>query len=116
MITSKNVNPFTGAKQIKTLSGSFKTINPKTNVTIITDSQYVKNGINQWIFNWKKNGWKTAAKKPVKNIDLWKELDDLVENHSVDWEWVKGHSGNPGNERADQLANKGIDNYLKKSN
>ena len=61
-----------------------------------------------------KNGWKTAAKKPVKNIDLWKELDDLVENHSVDWKWVKGHSGNPGNERADQLANKGIDDYLKK--
>ena len=102
--------------ELKAVIEGLKIINPKTNVTIITDSQYVKNGINQWIFNWKKNGWKTAAKKPVKNIDLWKELDDLVENHSVDWEWVKGHSGNPGNERADQLANKGIDNYLKKSN
>ena len=100
--------------ELKAVIEGLKTINPKTNVTIITDSQYVKNGINQWIFNWKKNGWKTAAKKPVKNIDLWKELDDLVENHSVDWEWVKGHSGNPGNERADQLANKGIDDYLKK--
>ena len=100
--------------ELKAVIEGLKIINPKTNVTIITDSQYVKNGINQWIFNWKKNGWKTAAKKPVKNIDLWKELDDLVENHSVDWEWVKGHSGNPGNERADQLANKGIDDYLKK--
>ena len=102
--------------ELKAVIEGLKNINPKTNVTIITDSQYVKNGINQWIFNWKKNGWKTAAKKPVKNIDLWKELDDLVENHSVDWEWVKGHSGNPGNERADQLANKGIDNFLKKNN
>ena len=101
--------------ELKAVIEGLKTINPKANVTIITDSQYVKNGINQWIFNWKKNGWKTAAKRPVKNIDLWKELDNLVENHSVDWEWVKGHSGNPGNERADQLANKGIDDYLKKN-
>ena len=102
--------------ELKAVIEGLKTINPKTNVTIITDSQYVKNGINQWIFNWKKNGWKTAAKKPVKNIDLWKELDGLVKNHSVDWEWVKGHSGNPGNERADQLANRGIDDYLVKYN
>ena len=102
--------------ELKAVIEGLKNINPKTNVTIITDSQYVKNGINQWIFNWKKNGWKTAAKKPVKNIDLWKELDGLVENHSVDWEWVKGHSGNPGNERADQLANRGIDDYLRKHN
>ena len=102
--------------ELKAVIEGLKTINSKTNVTIITDSQYVKNGINQWIFNWKKNGWKTAAKKPVKNIDLWKELDGLVENHSVDWEWVKGHSGNPGNERADQLANRGIDDFLIKDN
>ena len=100
--------------ELKAVIEGLKVINPKTNVTIITDSQYVKNGISQWIFNWKRNGWKTAAKKPVKNIDLWKELDGLVKNHSVDWEWVKGHSGNPGNERADQLANKGIDDYIKK--
>ena len=102
--------------ELKAVIEGLKTINSKTNVTIITDSQYVKNGISQWIFNWKKNGWKTSAKKPVKNIDLWKELDDLVENHSVDWEWVKGHSGNPGNERADQLANRGIDDFLIKEN
>ena len=99
--------------ELKAVIEGLKTLNSKTNVTIITDSQYVKNGISQWIFNWKKNGWKTSAKKPVKNIDLWKELDDLVENHSVKWEWVRGHSGNLGNERADLLANKGIDDYLK---
>ena len=85
-------------------------------VTIITDSQYVKNGINQWIVNWKRNGWKTASKKPVKNKDLWQILDSLVQKHHIDWEWVRGHSGNPGNERADQLANKGIEEYLQNNN
>lgn len=78
-------------------------------VTITTDSQYVKNGITQWIHNWKRNGWKTAAKKPVKNEDLWRALDDAVAAHDVSWEWVKGHSGHPENERADQLANRGIE-------
>jgi ribonuclease HI len=78
-------------------------------VTIVTDSQYVKNGMNQWIHNWKCNGWKTAARKPVKNADLWQQLDDLVQQHEVRWEWVKGHSGHPENERADELANRGIE-------
>lgn len=78
-------------------------------VTIVTDSQYVKNGMNQWIHNWKRNGWKTAAKKPVKNADLWQRLDTLVQRHDVSWEWVKGHSGHPENERADELANRGIE-------
>ena len=77
-------------------------------VTIVTDSQYVKNGMTQWIHNWKRNGWKTAARKPVKNADLWQQLDTLVQKHDVHWEWVKGHSGHPGNERADALANRGI--------
>lgn len=78
-------------------------------VRVVTDSQYVKNGITQWIHNWRRNGWKTASRKPVKNADLWQELWDQVENHDVTWEWVKGHSGHPENERADQLANRGID-------
>ncbi len=78
-------------------------------VTIHTDSQYVKNGIQTWIHSWKKNGWKTAAKQPVKNEDLWKQLDEEVARHTVQWRWVKGHSGNPGNERADQLANRGVE-------
>lgn len=77
-------------------------------VDITTDSQYVKNGITQWIHNWKRNGWKTAAKKPVKNEDLWRQLDDAVNRHDVAWHWVKGHSGHPENERADELANRGI--------
>ncbi len=78
-------------------------------VRITTDSQYVKNGITQWIHNWKRNGWKTAAKQPVKNDDLWRQLDELVARHDVVWDWVKGHSGHPENETADRLANRGID-------
>jgi len=78
-------------------------------VAVTTDSQYVKNGITQWIHNWKRNGWRTAARKPVKNDDLWRMLDEAVARHEVSWHWVKGHSGHPGNERADALANQGID-------
>lgn len=78
-------------------------------VTVITDSQYVKNGMQQWIHSWKRNGWRTAARKPVKNVDLWQQLDELVTQHKVSWQWVRGHSGHEENERADELANKGID-------
>ncbi len=78
-------------------------------VILTTDSQYVRKGITEWIINWKKRGWKTANKKTVKNSDLWKQLDELVQKHEVTWHWVKGHSGHPENERADELANKGID-------
>ncbi len=76
---------------------------------ITTDSKYVKSGITEWIHNWKKNGWKTAARKPVKNVDLWKQLDQLVQMHQVEWAWVKGHSGHRENEIADELANRGMD-------
>jgi ribonuclease HI len=71
---------------------------------ITTDSNYVKDGITKWIINWKKNGWKTAAKQPVKNVDLWKALDEQVKEHTINWHWVKGHSGHPENERVDDLA------------
>ena len=77
-------------------------------VDVTTDSQYVKNGITQWIHNWKRNGWRTAAKTPVKNDDLWRMLDEAVARHQVSWHWVKGHAGHPENERADALANQGI--------
>ena len=77
-------------------------------VDVTTDSQYVKNGITQWIHNWKRNGWRTAAKKPVKNDDLWRMLDEAVARHQISWHWVKGHAGHPENERADALANQGI--------
>jgi ribonuclease HI len=82
-------------------------------VLIHTDSQYVMKGMMEWIEGWKAKGWKTAAKQPVKNDDLWKTLDKLVAMHDVDWRWVKGHSGHPENERADQLANRGVDLILK---
>ena len=90
-----------------------KFIKPNMEIIITTDSQYVKNGINQWIINWKRNGWKTASKKPVKNKDLWVELDSLVQNKQIKWKWVKGHSGHPGNEKADQLANEAIEGFYK---
>lgn len=77
-------------------------------VDIYTDSQYVQKGISEWIVAWKRRGWKTADKKPVKNVDLWLELDQLVGGHSIEWHWVKGHAGHAENERADQLANQGI--------
>ena len=78
-------------------------------VTLTSDSTYVLKGIQEWMPNWKKRGWKTASKKPVKNVDLWKKLDVLIVEHKIDWRWVKGHSGHPENELADQLANQGID-------
>ena len=83
-------------------------------VHVHTDSQYVQKGISQWIHNWKRNGWRTSDKKPVKNDDLWQELDGLTKQHEIKWLWVKGHAGHPGNERADALANRGIDELLTK--
>lgn len=80
-------------------------------VILHTDSVYVRDGITKWIHNWKKNGWRTAARKPVKNTELWQALEAAMERHDVTWKWVKGHSGNPGNERADELANMGLNNY-----
>lgn len=77
-------------------------------ITVVTDSTYVKNGVTSWIHGWKQNGWKTAAKKPVKNDDLWKRLDEAQDRHDVIWEWVKGHAGHPENERADELARAGM--------
>ena len=74
-----------------------------------TDSKYVMDGVNEWLPNWKKRGWKTASKKQVKNKDLWQALDEAVARHEIDWRWVRGHDGNPGNEEADALANLGID-------
>ena len=82
------------------------------NVELFTDSKYVMDGITQWIQNWKKNNWKNSAKKEVKNKELWQQLDRLMSYHQVQWHWVKGHSGDPGNETADLLANKGIDSIL----
>lgn len=81
-------------------------------VRLVTDSQYVKNGITQWLANWKRNNWRTAARSPVKNADLWKRLDAAAARHDIEWEWVRGHSGHPENERADALARSAIDEML----
>ena len=81
-------------------------------VTIHTDSQYVRKGITEWIHGWKQRGWLTADRKPVKNADLWRRLDSMASVHHIDWRWVKGHAGDPGNERADALANRGAAHYL----
>ncbi|MDO6562515.1 ribonuclease HI [Amphritea sp. 1_MG-2023] len=81
-------------------------------ITLTTDSQYVRKGITEWLAGWKRNGWKTAAKKPVKNADLWQRLDAQNARHQIQWKWVKGHSGHPGNELADQLANRGVEQAL----
>ena len=91
---------------------ALRALNRPCEIEVNTDSKYVMQGINEWMLNWKRNGWKTAAKKPVKNVDLWQQLDDEVERHDVDWRWVKGHSGVEGNELADQLANLAIDEAI----
>ena len=91
---------------------ALESLNRDCKVKVTSDSQYVLKGINEWMENWKKRGWKTAAKKPVKNVDLWQRLDKAREDHNVEWVWVKGHSGHIENEIADELANQGIDELL----
>lgn len=88
---------------------ALKALKRPCKVILTTDSQYVKNGITQWLPNWKKNQWRTAAKKPVKNQDLWQQLDEVIQQHQVEWAWVKGHAGHAENERVDELANLAMD-------
>lgn len=87
---------------------ALETLERASSITVVTDSAYVKNGVTGWIHGWKKNGWKTAAKKPVKNAELWQRLDSAQARHHVTWTWVKGHAGHPENERADELARAGM--------
>jgi len=86
-----------------------ETLRRRCAVRVYTDSQYVQKGISEWIHDWKRRGWRTADRKPVKNADLWQRLDDLARGHKIEWLWVRGHAGHPENERADALANRGID-------
>lgn len=117
IIQEEDPNMFFGGKLNTTnnemeLTASIKGLevfSTSSKIDLYTDSKYVMDGITSWIHNWKNNGWKTANNKPVKNLDLWIELDKLNAFHEVSWYWVKGHSGDPGNEMADDLANKGID-------
>ncbi|MBV8046270.1 MAG: ribonuclease HI [Paludibacterium sp.] len=94
--------------ELQAVIAGLQALNRPCRVVVYTDSQYVKNGISEWIHNWKKRGWKTASKEPVKNADLWQQLDQCREMHEVEWRWVKGHAGHEFNERADQLANRGV--------
>ena len=88
---------------------ALRAFDQRSAITLHTDSQYVRKGITEWLHNWKRNGWRTAAKKPVKNADLWRLLDEQAQRHEIQWRWVKGHAGDPGNEIADALANRGVD-------
>lgn len=114
-----------GSHKLELYGGSLETTNNQMELTAVisalsalkrpcpivihTDSSYVKNGITTWIHGWKRNGWRTADKKAVKNADLWRQLDELVSKYDIEWRWVKGHNGDPGNERADELANWGVE-------
>ena len=88
---------------------ALKIVKMDCNITLYTDSKYVMDGITKWLLNWKKKGWMTSNKKPVKNKDLWQVLEESISKHNIEWRWVKGHAGIPGNEKADELANQGID-------
>jgi ribonuclease HI len=92
-----------------------ESLNRKSEIVLTTDSKYLRDGIKQWLARWKKNGWKTVTRQPVKNEDLWRRLDKAASKHDIHWKWVKGHSGHPENERADQLANEAIDELLAKN-
>lgn len=95
--------------ELMAVIGSFKSLKQPCKVTVYTDSIYVKKGITEWIHGWKKNNWRNAQKKPVKNADLWQILEPLLEGHTIAWKWVKGHAGDAGNERADALACRGAE-------
>ena len=95
--------------ELKAAIEALRALRRRCRVELHTDSRYLRDGVQQWMKKWKRKNWKTANRKPVKNRDLWETLDDLLDHHDITWHWVKGHAGNPGNERADQLANRGID-------
>ena len=90
---------------------ALESLSQPCDVNLYTDSTYLKDGITKWIFGWKKNGWRTSAKKPVKNVDLWQRLDETIKPHDIEWLWVKGHSGHPENERVDDLARAAVEDY-----
>ena len=102
LLTTNNIMELTAVIQ------ALKLLKNHSHIIVTTDSTYVKDGITKWIHNWKLKGWKTASKKPVKNKDLWLSLDELSSKHTIDWKWVRGHTGHPENELADELANEGI--------
>ena len=98
--------------EISAVIFALRALKQRSQVELWTDSQYVQKGVTEWLEGWKKRGWKTASKDPVKNADLWQELDALLPEHEISWHWVRGHDGHPGNELADALANKGVEEFL----
>jgi ribonuclease HI len=114
MVSGSEYNTTNNRMELMAAIEGLRVLTSKCKVSLTTDSQYVKNGITQWVHNWQRNGWKTAAKEPVKNADLWKLLVAEVEKHDVSWHWVKGHNGHPENEEADRLATEAIDLLLEK--
>lgn len=98
--------------ELQAAIGGLAQLTRRSDVHLTTDSEYLRKGVNEWMAKWKRNGWRTAQKQPVKNRDLWEALDELVAAHSVQWFWVKGHSGHPENDRVDQAANHAIDEML----
>jgi len=113
--TLSGAEPLTTNNRMELMAAiqGLETLKRPCRVRLTTDSQYVQKGIQEWLANWKKRGWKTAARKPVKNVDLWQRLDQAAARHQITWEWVRGHSGHPENELADALANQAIDELLK---
>jgi ribonuclease HI len=112
--TLYGAEPFTTNNRMELMAAirALESLKRPCSVRLTTDSQYVQKGITEWMANWKRNGWKTAAKKPVKNADLWQRLDTAISGHQIQWEWVRGHSGHSENELADELANRAIDELL----
>ena len=112
-ICGGELNTTNNRMELRAVIEALTTLTRPCEVVLHTDSQYVQKGISEWIHGWKKRGWKTAAKEPVKNEDLWKALDAIQAGHTMDWRWVRGHNGHPGNERADVLANRGVETVRK---
>lgn len=112
--TLRGAEPLTTNNRMELLAAieALRLLKRPCTVEFHTDSEYLRRGITEWLANWKRNGWKTSARKPVKNADLWQRLEEVAAPHDIRWHWVKGHSGNPGNERADELANLAIDEML----
>ncbi len=111
-ISGAEANTTNNRMELLAVINALRDLKRRTRARIITDSQYVRLGITQWLKGWKARGWRTAGRHPVKNQDLWETLDSLVAGHDLEWHWVRGHSGVPGNERCDQLANSAIDDLL----
>lgn len=109
MLKGAELNTTNNRMELQAAISALESLTRACNVKLVTDSRYVMDGIQSWLPNWKKRGWKTANKKPVKNEDLWRRLDQLADRHEIDWQWVKGHSGHMENELVDQLANDAID-------